>query len=234
MVPALLSVLKLIGTPGSIRFLLLCVLAGMVVLRLWPHHRRVARLWLAFVTLTYLVMALPAVATTLAGRLPRPETQPPAVARTDILVVFDGDNRRGRVRVAQQIFQTEAPDQVWVLGEPWMLDALATVGLPPSRLFLDDQTSNTRDQMARVERFVAERPTSRVGIIVSRLQAPRVAALAARHGVPALLIVSPIDHEPPMSGVEAFVPRYIALRVTRDALYEHAALAYYHWRGWIG
>jgi hypothetical protein len=29
------------------------------------------------------------------------------------------------------------------------------------------------------------------------------------------------------------VPTYIALRVSRDALYEHAALAYYRSRGWI-
>jgi hypothetical protein len=30
-----------------------------------------------------------------------------------------------------------------------------------------------------------------------------------------------------------YIPTYTALRVSRDALYEHAALAYYGWRRWI-
>jgi hypothetical protein len=30
-----------------------------------------------------------------------------------------------------------------------------------------------------------------------------------------------------------FLPTYASLLVSRDALYEYAALAYYRWRGWI-
>jgi hypothetical protein len=30
-----------------------------------------------------------------------------------------------------------------------------------------------------------------------------------------------------------FVPTYYALRVSRDAIYEHVALRYYRWHGWI-
>ena len=49
----------------------------------------------------------------------------------------------------------------------------------------------------------------------------------------AALIVSPIDTEPATSGWRLVVPTYYALRVSRDAIYEHAALALYTWRGWI-
>ncbi len=229
----MLSLLKMIGSPGSISFLLLCLIGGVLVLWLWPNRRRFGRAWLALVAVAYLFMALPAVATAIAGRLSATATPPAAVGHLDTLAVLDGDNRRGRVRVAQQILSVDAPKEVWVLGGPWIVEALAAAGVPKERLFHDPRTPTTRDQLARVQRLIAERPTGRVGVIVSRLQAPRVARLAAAQLMPLVLIVSPVDDEPPTSGVRAFIPRYIALRVSRDALYEHAALAYYRWRQWI-
>jgi hypothetical protein len=63
---------------------------------------------------------------------------------------------------------------------------------------------------------------------------PRVAALAQTAGLELDLLASPVDQEPPTEGVWRLVPTYLALRVSRDAIYEHAALAYYRWRGWIG
>ncbi len=47
------------------------------------------------------------------------------------------------------------------------------------------------------------------------------------------LIESPVDVEPASTGALAFVPTYYALRLSRDAIYEHAALRYYRWHGWI-
>jgi hypothetical protein len=62
---------------------------------------------------------------------------------------------------------------------------------------------------------------------------PRIAALARSAGVAPLLLPSPIDDEPPAVGVWRFVPTYIGLRTSRDAMYEHAALVYYRNKGWI-
>jgi uncharacterized SAM-binding protein YcdF (DUF218 family) len=73
----------------------------------------------------------------------------------------------------------------------------------------------------------------RTCVIASRLQMPRVAALAHSEGLDVTLIPSPTDTEPPTAGFRVFVPSYTALGVSRDALYEHAALAYYRWRDWV-
>jgi hypothetical protein len=60
-----------------------------------------------------------------------------------------------------------------------------------------------------------------------------VAGLVRRADLPTVLIASPVDTEPATSGWWLFVPSYYALRVSRDAIYEHAALAYYARKGWI-
>jgi hypothetical protein len=57
--------------------------------------------------------------------------------------------------------------------------------------------------------------------------------LAKTVGILPELVPASIDIEPPTSGVRRFIPAYIALRVSRDALYEHAALLYYRYNGWI-
>ena len=70
-------------------------------------------------------------------------------------------------------------------------------------------------------------------MVASELQMPRVAALVRAQRLTVLLAPSPIDSEPPKAGWTSFVPRYSGLRLTRDALYERAALAYYSRQGWI-
>jgi hypothetical protein len=70
-------------------------------------------------------------------------------------------------------------------------------------------------------------------VIVSRLQAARMAGLLERAHLLIRLIESPVDVEPATTGALTFVPTYFALRLSRDALYEHAALWYYRRHGWI-
>jgi len=145
--------------------------------------------------------------------------------------VLDGDNRRGRVREARLVYDVARPAEVWVFGDAWMLDPLLQSGIPYDRIKFGGDTANTRDQMARVKMF-ADRHR-RAAVIASRLQMPRIAALATSLDLTVPLIESPIDEEPPTTGVARFVPSYIALRTSRDAIYERAALRYYAWRGWI-
>lgn len=228
--PSLLPLLKLIDAPGSIGFLLVCLGVALVLRFLWPQSRRAARLWLVAVAVLYVVLALPVVATSIAAALPVVEAdRRPAYDR---LIVFDGDNRRGRVREAIGAFE-RTPTTIAVLGEDWVVDALVDAGIPRERIVQDTMTLTTRAQMAAVAAMHARGPGMRLAVIASRLQMPRVAALARAGGLDVALRPSPIDDEPPTTGGARFVPRYIALRVSRDALYEHAALAYYRWRGWI-
>ena len=73
----------------------------------------------------------------------------------------------------------------------------------------------------------------RVVLIASSLSMPRVGALAATTGVPVVLAPSPLDEPPVSGGFRLGIPSYRALRLTRDALYEHLALAYYRRSRWI-
>ncbi len=228
-----LNLAKLVGPPGSIGFIAFCLLVALIVAYVWPRNRVLARRWLVGVLILHLVLAFPIVANAIAGRLPNvPSADPGTAIRLDTVVVFDGDNRRGRVRQAAALYAKSGARDVLILGGDWMVEPLTEAGVPRSRITNDDRTGTTRSQIARVEALISGPSGARVAVVASRLQIPRVAALTRAAGLHVLLVASPIDTEPPTRGLWLFVPVYSALRVSRDALYEHAALAYYGWQGW--
>lgn len=227
--------LKPILVPGSIGFLALCALIYLALRYGWPRSRRISRSWALGIGVTYLIMSLPLVATRLADRLPAtPVTSAEAMPAIDALIVFDGDNRVGRVETADRIWKRASPRLICVLGADWVVDALTAGGIPRERITQIASVGDTRDQIAWVERFLATTPEPHAALIASRLQMPRVAGLIRAAHLRLTLVASPIDDEPPRNGIGALVPTYIGLRASRDALYEHAALALYSWRGWLG
>jgi len=231
----LITILKIIGPPGSVSFIGLCGLIAVLMTYAWPKNARLARFWLAFVVIAHLILAVPLVANAIAGGLPHVASADGAALRDiDTVFVLDGDNRRGRVSRAAQAFEASPASTIRILGgEPWLVDALAEAGVLRSRIHVDYGSTNTREQIAEMRQLIAGQATGRSVVIASRLQMPRVAALSRAAGVPALLLASPIDTEPATSGWRVLVPSYYALRVSRDAIYEHFALGYYSWRGWI-
>jgi uncharacterized SAM-binding protein YcdF (DUF218 family) len=228
------SLLKQALSPGSIGFLLLGLMLWLLLKYLWPRRPRVERLWLAGLASLYLVMGLPWVANELGDRLSPPQAYPDtALASIQQLIVFDGDNRIGRTREASRVWSLAQPSVVHVLGGVWLADALVVAGIPRDRIQLDSGPRTTRAQMEKVQRIVARAGALHTGIIVSRLQLPRTAGLANAANLSVQLVASPVDVEPPRTGIWRFVPTYVGLRASRDALYEHAALGLYAWRGWI-
>jgi uncharacterized SAM-binding protein YcdF (DUF218 family) len=231
---AIPSVLKSAITPGSKGFLIVCLGIGLLLTYVWPRHRGIGRAWLVMISGAYLVLGLPWVANAIANRLP--PSRPADLAsfrRVDTLIVLDGDNRVGRVSQAEAVYAIAQPGTVRVLGQVWVVDALVKAGIPTNQITRESGPTTTRDQMAWVQGLLAKKPNDRTALIASRLQMPRVEALAKAAGLRLILIPSRIDTEPPTTGVWLFVPTYVALRVSRDALYEHAAIAYYRCRGWI-
>jgi uncharacterized SAM-binding protein YcdF (DUF218 family) len=214
-------------------FLAIGCTVGMVMTFGWPRRVWLTRLWFAALGGLYVVLATPFVATAIAAHLPSVLATPAESRPVATLVVFDGDNRWGRVREAERIYKTDTPRAVWVLGDRWLTRQLIADGMPADRVVRDSATLNTREQIAALGRICAGRDAGGVGLVVSRLQMPRVAALVSAAGLSVALFPSAIDDEPPTTGARRFLPAYIALRVSRDALYEHAALAFYRWRGWI-
>jgi hypothetical protein len=233
-VASLLTAVKALGAPGSIPFLILCCLVSLLLLFVWPRSRRLARAWLGVVLVGYLMLSLPVVAGAIAGALPRvPPERVFADGPVASLIVFDGDNRHGRVREAKRIYDLARPETVWLLGDAWMWDALWRAGVPYDAIKHDPATPTTRHQIAWVQKYMSGNGGGRAVVVASRLQMPRIAALTETGAIAVLLAPSPADTEPGTAGLMQFVPTYYALRISRDALYEHAALVYYERRGWI-
>jgi uncharacterized SAM-binding protein YcdF (DUF218 family) len=232
-VSAALETLKLVGGPGSIGFLAFCCAMGLAVGWVSPRLHRIGRAWLLMVFVAYAILGLPWVATAIANRLPNQAAAAGASLPTvDALVVLSGDNAVGRAQEAARVYRLVAPSVVVVSGEQWLVDRIKELGIPAARLVLEHRSRNTREQIAEVQRRWPQWHGG-VALIASRLQMPRVAGLARKAGLRLTLLSAPIDREPPTHGLWAFVPTYAALRLSRDALYEHAALAYYRRSGWI-
>lgn len=227
-----MTLFKFLAVPGSLPFLGLNLAIGFGLARFTRRFRRIGRLWIATTCVLYVVLALPIVANAIMDPLP-PDDVAARSGDVDLLVIFDGDNRRGRVATACRVAVGKGTADVRVLGEPWMLDPLNACGIARKQIGLEERVSTTRDQMDWIARVRRDAPSRRMTVIASRLQMPRIRALAAARGLDVTFIAAPLDAEPPTAGWRRFVPTYIALRASRDAIYEHVALAYYRYRGWI-
>ncbi len=230
-----IDALKLLGGPGSLRLLLIGSLAGVAVIYFWPRHRRLGRAWLVTLFSSYLVLGVPLVAKSIAAPFGRSltATDVERVEHVELLVIFDGDNWKGRIRETLLAWRKLAPSTILVSGENWFVRNLTRAGLPATRLTVDRQSSTTREQVNYLETFLRERRPPTAALIVSRLQAPRVAGLLDVRGLPVTVIAAPLDTEMESGGIWAVVPTFAALQLSRDALYERVALSYYRWRGWI-
>jgi hypothetical protein len=235
MIDALLSVIKPIDAPGSIPFLVIGLVLGLAVTFVWPRNRRLGRYWLMSLLTFYFLLALPVVAKLISTSLPGPAAvEPFRPGQLDTLVVFDGDNRRGRVATAVEIIAKWRPQEVWVLGveADWIQDALHSKLSGETRIQVDLATSTTRLQLDWVADRLKRKSGERIALVASRLQVPRIVGMAKAIALDVPIVSAPVDDEPPSTGARLFLPTYLALRVSRDALYEHAAIAYYRSRGW--
>jgi uncharacterized SAM-binding protein YcdF (DUF218 family) len=233
---ALLEIAKTIGGPGSVGFLLLAYLLIGAASWYQPARRRAGYAALLLCTM-YIVMATPVVAAHVGAALPRVSaSNQPDGSPLDLLITLGGDNVDGRITETARVYSAAAPRAVLVLGPDWFVERLRRAGIPRASICQIGDPANTRSQMQAVSDTVARNPTGRIGVVASRLQMPRVAALAAAEGILGshfVLIAAPVDREPTTTGLGRYLPSYAALCVTRDALYEVAALAYYRWRGYV-
>jgi uncharacterized SAM-binding protein YcdF (DUF218 family) len=235
LIDTLLAPLKFVGGPGSIGFLLVTLALGFFVMRVWPPRPRLGRTFVISVAVLYLVLATPVVSQRIAGWLPETsEVDAAALRGIDTLVVFDGDNRRGRLREGLRIWATAKPRLLVVSGAAWLEEQLLESGVAPDRLKRDESAATTRQQIEWIARRASEHPGERLAVVASWMQMPRVEALARVAGLTTVTFVpSRSDIEPARAGWRTWVPSYAALRVSRDALYEIAALEFYERRGWI-
>lgn len=232
LISLLIESAKRIGGPGSVGFLAVGSAIGLIGARFRPS-RRVARRGLLILFTSHVLLGVPAIARQLADRLPSysPRTDYADFNGRCSLIILGGDNTRGRVREAGKIFSAIQPSRVLISGDADLVLQVIAAGVPRNRVMHDPMARTTRDQILRATIVVGPEPSI---LVTSRLQSSRVAALIQAAGLPALIAPSPVDDEPPSAGWRLYLPTYLALRVSRDAIYEHAAGFYYRRKGWIG
>src|SRR5262249_43240041 len=123
---AVVQVLKAIGAPGSIGFLILCCVVGLAARCLGPRWRQAGRAWLLAVFSVYAILGLPWIADAIASRLPRVDsiaTRSP-VQSLDTLFVLGGDNAVGRAEQTARLYASALPRVVVVSGEQWLVDRI--------------------------------------------------------------------------------------------------------------
>lgn len=229
-----LGIAKIVGGPGSLGLLVVACAVGVALLYVWPKHKMVGRAWLLVTLLVYVILGCPFVARAIADSLPpAPSADLSSIRNVDELVVLGGDNEDGRVMATLNAWRTRTPGVVVVLGEQMFAQRIVDAGIPAARIRQDDGPRTTRAQIDWVKTERRAHPAGTAALIASRLQMPRVMELARMNGLDLLFLCSPLDHDPAADGIRAFLPSYGALEVSRDALYERAALAYYRSRGWI-
>jgi uncharacterized SAM-binding protein YcdF (DUF218 family) len=228
-----ISVAKFIGGPGSLGFLAVSCFVGLLLSYALPKWRTIGRAWLLGTLLVYIVLGFPIVAGSIASSLPRvPAPSLATVGKLDELIVLGGDNENGRVVETLDVWRALKPEVVLLLGDALLQRRLEDVGIPADRIRLLDEPATTRARMESVAAELRARHV-RAGLVASRLQMPRVIELARTFEVNLLFLPSELDHELPTSGGSSLTPSYGALEISRDALYERAALSYYRSRGWI-
>ena len=229
-----INLLKIIGGPGSLGFFAVAFVVGCVLIYVWPRRPTFGCIWLTALCALYLLLGFPPVAQFIARDLivPLPSRTSPAY-RVDELVVLAGDNEHGRVAEAVTASKTLKPHTVVVLGRRDFAQRIADAGVDTVRIRQNDSPGTTREQMEWIVSELREHPDWHIAVVASRLHMPRVSEITRQRGIHVLLLPSPLDEKLATAGVQSFFPTHDALFVSRDALYERAALAYYRARGWI-
>jgi len=229
----LIGVLKAIGSPGSLGFLLFGAAISALFL-VWKRTRRLGKGMLCLLAALYVALSLPVVADLVSG--PGTERAAPlsSYGSFDEIFVLDGDNYRSRAATAAQLAEVAKPNVVWFLGGVDLGFQLLNAGLPP-KLWRQapSPARTTRTQIGWIKKSIARTGARRAALVVSRLQAPRVAALANQEQLEIVIVPSGLDDEPPASGLLYWLPSRAGLALSREALYERFALTYYRRSGWI-
>jgi uncharacterized SAM-binding protein YcdF (DUF218 family) len=228
----IVSTLKQVGAPGSYGFLVLCSAMGFLLIHVW-RRPILGRAWLFAIISVYLVLATPVAALHIADALTqyRPVPELTRLPIVDVVITFGGDNLRGRARETLRVFAAWPSARIVLFGDDWLRDQLLAGGIPPGQISHDPRPPNTIEQMVAVRDYVRTHPHEATAVVASRLQMPRIAAIADTMRLHITLLPSAADVEPPRAGPDRWLPRYTALRISRDAIYEYAALIYYRWKG---
>ena len=222
--------------PGSMEFLLLGIVCGLLLRVLRPSLKRVTAAWMASLAIFYLVLSLPWTAKRLAEPLYfyPPVTGPADALGASTLVVLHGDHEGLRVQETFRLYELLLPQRVIVLaGGPRMRDALLGTGIPSGQLLWAGDSRTTREQALQIAALIQAQHIGRVVLVASPIHMPRALAACRAAGVDAVPSVTSRPHNQPSQGLWNLVPGRDAFYLSDESLYEHLALRWYQMRGWV-
>src|ERR1044071_4459588 len=109
-------------------------------------------------------------------------------------------------------------------------DAIVALGVPASRIVVESQSRNTREEAVVLKRLLAERAIERFVIVTSAVHMGRSLATFAVAGLHPVPSASPIYQD----GTDRpfpLAPNEVSLEIGNAVVYEWCARAYYWWNG---
>lgn len=248
--------------PGSIVFLLIAFMVGLVLSRR-QRTRFLGYRWLWGLFFLYAGFSMPAISRLVAAPLAwgfAPLQKVEEARGAKAVVVLDG----GTLRYHDSVNLVELPNSASImraleaariyrlLGEPLVVvsggnlgrkgawapeaaalrDLLVKLGVKPQRVILDSDSQNTRAHALNLVKLLRKRGIPNFVLVTSPTHIRR--AMSAFHAAGSDPIASPSAL--PFDGThgwEAFWPSPQALLLTEEAMHDYFGLAYYRFRGWL-
>ena len=240
---------------------LLTALALGVALLYWRRGARWGRRWLTVVVLGYWALSTPTaawlIAWPLAHQYRRIESRADAFNAEGVVVLGGGVRTRSdgplalddlggsalRVIEGVRVFRLLGDPVLIVSGGDYeqrnpprteasaLAAAAASLGVPPSRIILEDAALTTREEALAVKRILDERHITRFVLVTAPPHLRRSVATFRNAGMDP--IPSPSLPGDPDRRRFALAPDRDSLGLSDEALYEYVALGYYWASGWI-
>ena len=222
-------------TPGTLPFLVVLLVAGVVLAR-HGSTKRLGWIWLAGTAAIYLMLSLPWTAGLLAqtlqgksGPLVRADTLKQPVS----IVVLGGDHAGGRVREVLRLYRELRPTSVVLSGASDMQCSLVAAGVRSDRIISEAAARTTREQALNLPAILRAHSITEFVLVASAIQRPRALGAVRAMGLRPIPSASPVPPNWSATGGSRFVPNHGALILSAEVVYEYLALAYYRARGWL-
>lgn len=254
------SDLKDLVIPGSIPFLLLALVPGVLLLFRRKDGGRTGKIWVTTLALLYWVLSTPIAAVALVDVL-SPDL-PPVMSKADargataIVLLgagmdvhrsrgasYGAPTREGSLRVLEAarvhrllggvpIIATGGLGSSQYSEAGLMARQLEQLGVPPDKIFKEEASTNTRDHAMLVPPLLKQHGIEQFVLVTSQQHIAR--ALEAFRAVGANPVPSTPDVYVPRGGpLEMYLPSRVALYASERMMYDLIGRVYYKARGWV-
>ena len=246
--------------PGSLVFLLVALLPGVLLLFRRKGGGRAGKIWIAFLVALYWVLSTP-VAATIFVDLVTPEV-PPVMSKADargasaIVLLGSGmdihrsrggsygaPTRDGSLRVieAARVHRVLGGVPIVATGGHGMREyseaglmahQLEQLGVPAADIIKEEQSMNTRDHALLVPPLLKQRGIEQFVLVTSQQHIARSLAAFRAAGL------NPIPSTPEVyvahgDALQMYRPSRVGLNVSERMMYDLLAWVYYKARGWV-